>query len=99
MLSHPTEREQPAFYIKLPADLLVSSSLTYRMKKCLPIIYSGVYSSDIEQPSCCFTLSLLGLLLSSPRMSVRKGKFPDFLMDAWEDYDHEQKSENDVPGQ
>lgn len=41
-----TEREQPTFHIKLPADLLVSPSLTYRMQKYLSTISSGVYSSS-----------------------------------------------------
>lgn len=32
------------------------------------------------------------------RVAVCSGKFPDFLMEAWDDYDFRKKSDNDRPG-
>ena len=32
------------------------------------------------------------------RVGLCKGKFPDFLMEAWDEYDFRKKSDNDRPG-
>jgi len=32
------------------------------------------------------------------RVGLCQGKFPDFLMEAWDDYDFRKKSDNDRPG-
>ena len=32
------------------------------------------------------------------RVALVKGKFPDFLLEAWDDYDFRKDSDNDRPG-
>ena len=38
------------------------------------------------------------LCLSHYRVALCQGKFPDFLMDAWDEYDFRKDSDNDRPG-
>ena len=53
-------------------------------------------------PSSSTPSSYLLLSFPSPlspyRMGVCVGEYPGFLLDAWEDYDIEYKSQNDKPG-
>ena len=41
---------------------------------------------------------LLCLLLPLFRVALCRGKFPNFLMDAWDEYDFRKDSDNDRPG-
>ena len=43
-----------------------------------------------------FSLSL-SLSLSLIRVALCQGKFPDFLIDAWDEYDFRKDSDNDRP--
>ena len=39
------------------------------------------------------------MLHSSPRVAVCQGKFPDFLLEEWDNYDFRKKSDNDRPSE
>ena len=38
-------------------------------------------------------------VVSLYRVAICSGKFPDFLMEAWDDYDYRKDSDNDRPGE